>query len=302
MLSYTSSRNLYGNLTDNASSTNLSFGDIMINEGIDVMLGHIPWPFLEKQATEATVATQQSYSMPGDMYRLISTYIQVGTYKYVPTQVTSWDDWNRINNPTGVQSDNVSFFFTVGNTIHYWPIPATTDNEITFQYLKANKGISVADYTTGTIVTATNGSKTLTGSGTSWTAGMAGKWIRITAGNAANLGDGLWYEIASVDSGTQITLSQEYMGTSIVAGSAAYTMGDVSLIPEKYQMGPVYYAAAEYWRKNKDNGAADRFEQKFNDIVERMKLDYGTKTSDVVVDNNLDVNIINPNLNKSATP
>ena len=297
MLTYTGSRNLFGQLTLNNSSTNLSFGDTMINEGIRVMLGTVPWPFLEKTGTETTVAAQQAYKLPGDLYRLVDVYLQVGTYKYNPTQVANFDDWNRVNNPSNIQSDTATYYFIIGNSLSFWPTPASNGNTISYAYLVSNRDISIADYTTGTITTATNGSKTITGSGTSWTAGMAGMWLRITAGSAANLGDGLWYQVDTVDSATQLTLVREYSGTSITAGSAAYTLGDCSLIPEKYQLGPVYYAACEYFRKNNDMNRAEYYQRMFDDISRRLLADEATKTITSVVDDGSPFNMpINPNL------
>lgn len=301
MLPYTAMSSLYGKLTNDANSANLSFGDVMMNEGMRVMLGDLPWPFLETTTTALTVSGTQAYTMPGNMDKLVHVYIQVGTYKYNPVEVANFDDWDNINNPSGVQGDNVSFYFIVGNQINFWPIPATSGSTITYEYLQAARDISVADYTTGSIVSIANGATAVTGSGTSWTAGMVGKFIRITAGNGANLGDGLWYKIAAVGSATTLTLSAAYTGATIAAGSAAYTIGDCMLIPEKYQLGPVYYAVAEFWRKQNDNARADRFQAKFDDIARRLKEDEGRKTSQSVIDYNSDYQIINPNLNKSAT-
>jgi len=273
----------------------------MINEGVRIMLGTIPWPFLEKTADETTVASQQSYKLPGDLYRLRSVFIKVGTYKYSPTQITSFDDWNVLNNPTGVTNDTVTYYFILGNEIQFWPTPATSSNTITFEYLQANRDMSIADYTTGTITTLANGSKAVTGSGTSWASGMAGHWLRITPTNAANGGDGLWYQIASVESATALTLVREYAGTSIAAGSAAYTIGDCSLIPEKYQLGPVYYAASQYWRQNGNQGQADRYAQMFQATLEKLIDDEATKTTSVVIDDGSYSLLVNPNLNRSST-
>lgn len=299
MLTYTGSRNLFGSLTLNTSSTNLTFGDTMINEGVDLMLGTIPWPFLETTKDVATVASQQDYKLPGNLYKLESVFIKVGTFKYSPTQVTSYDDWNRLNNPTGITSDTFSNYFLTGNTISFWPTPASSANTITFEYLQANRDMSIADYTTGTITTATNGSASIVGSGTTWGSGMVGHWLRITPANTSGGGDGLWYQISSVESTTALTLVRLYSGTSIAAGSASYTIGDCSLIPEKYQKGPVYYAAAEYFRKNGDSANADRYEQMYQRTVTQMINDEGTKTTSVVLDDGTGYNtIINPNLAK----
>jgi hypothetical protein len=300
MLTFTQGRNLYGQLTNNSSSTNLGFGDTMINEGIHAMLSKLPWPFLEKVVTASTVASQQTYQLPGDLAILISVAVTVGNYTYLATQVTSADDWLRVNNPTNVTSDPLSNFYIVGKTIRFWPIPASSGNTITYHYVRQNRDINTADFTTGTIVTATNGSAIITGSGTSWTAGMVGSFLRITSGNAANLGDGQWYEIASVNSTTQITLSAVYTGVSIVAGGAMYTIGNCSLIPEKFQIAPVYFAASEYYRKQDDDSRADRFEKKYNDFLDLMISEEGTKSSSVVIDDGVSRTNINPNLARWA--
>jgi hypothetical protein len=301
MLTYTGSRNLYGTLSDNTSSTNLPFGDIMINEGIRAMLSKLPWPFLEKVTTMSTVASQQAYNLPGDLARLIAIAVTVGNYSYIASEVTSADDWLRVNNPTNVTSDPLCNYYIIGKTVQFWPIPASADNTITFHYIQQTRDLNTADYTTGTIVTATTESTAITGSGTSWTAGMAGSWLRITSDNAANKGDGIWYQISSVTSGTALVLANPYQGTSIAAGAANYTIGNCSLIPEKFQTGPVYFAAAEFWRKQGNDDRADRMEQKYGEILELMIDEEGTKGSSVVVDDGVRQSYINPNLARWAT-
>lgn len=66
----------------------------------------------------------------------------------------------------------------------------------------------VAPYNTGT-VSVTKGSKTVTGSGTSWPAGWLHR-IFWTTGSGAN------YRVASVDSATQLTLENEWAEDSAV--------------------------------------------------------------------------------------
>lgn len=301
MLTFTGSRNLYGYLTDNAETANLTFGDIMINEGVKTMLSKLPWPFLEKIATDETVGAQQTYMLPGDCARLIAVAVTVGNYTYLASEVTSADDWFQVNNPTNVQSDPLVNYYLVGKTVQFWPIPATDGNTITYHYIQQVRDMNTADYTTGTILTATQGSAVITGTATSWTAGMAGSYLRITSSNSANKGDGIWYQIQSVDSATQITLEAPYVGTSISAGAAAYTIGNCSLVPEKFQTGPVYYAAAEYWRKQGNDSRADRFEQKYSEILDLMIEEEGTKSTSVVVSDGTPRAFINPNLARWAT-
>lgn len=110
---------------------------------------------------------------------------------------------------------------------------------------------ALTESATASITVGTDGGGSIvTGSGTSWTLDMVGRVIRITETNAANGGDGMWYKIVAYYDSTHIGLDKPYQGTAISAGSAAYTIGQVSLIPEAYQMAPVYRAAALYWGIN----------------------------------------------------
>ena len=63
------------------------------------------------------------------------------------------------------------------------------------------------NYTTGT-VTATNGSKTVTGSGTGWSSS------NVVVGHRITIQGGVWYTVADIDYPTQtITLDRNYEGT-----------------------------------------------------------------------------------------
>lgn len=84
-----------------------------------------------------------------------------------------------------------------------------------------------ADYSTGTMA-VTNGSTTVTGAGTAWLANLdAGMFLRR--------GTERYYHVASVDSDTQLTLSEAYTGTT---GSglayAATRLGSVPRISDCY--------------------------------------------------------------------
>lgn len=295
MLGYTSARNLYGTLTDNQDSANLTVGDTLINEGIRQMLGISEWPFLETQATATTVASQQFYNLPANVSQLISVTITVGTVIYRPKQATSRDQWDFINSVTGVTSNVPSWFYVLDNTVGFWPIPLDATGTITYNYEKLTPDLSVADYTTGSIVSIAAAGTAVVGSGTSWNASMVGSYIRITKSNAANVGDNIWYPISAVGSATTLTLGRPYLGTAISAGSAAYTIANVMVIPERYQLGPIYWAAAEYWRKAGDAGKADRFEQKYRELTDQMKEDLGKKTTDFSIDSGGDTFVPNPN-------
>lgn len=282
-------------MTDNQDSANLTTGDTLVNEGIRLMLGLSEWPFLETQATATTVASQQFYDLPANVSQLISVTITIGTVVYRPRQATSRDQWDFVNSVTGVTSNVPSYYYVLDNTVGFWPIPLDTTGTITYNYERLVPDLSVADYTTGTVTSIANGGTAVVGSGTSWNASMVGRYIRFTKSASANGGDGLWYPISAAGSATSITLDRPYLGTSISAGTAAYTIGDVMIIPERYQNAPVYYAAAQYWYKAKDFSQGDRFMGMYDKLADQMKADLGKKTTDFSLDDGSSYMAPNPN-------
>ncbi len=101
-------------------------------------------------------------------------------------------------------------------------------------------------------VNAANGGSLIVASSTTFTADMVGRYIQITQTTAAGGGDGFWYEIGYYYSATQIGLLKPYEGTAITSGTAAYTIGQCSVIPEAYDIGIVYRATALYWANQGD--------------------------------------------------
>jgi hypothetical protein len=277
MKSYTSLRNLYGSLTNDSASANLTLGDTLINDSIMALLSIRPWAFLEKTVDIDTVASQQAYSIPNSLREsLTDVYVTVGTTVYNPVPIISEIDWKAILMANLGESDNQSFWYREGSDIKLAPTPATAGNTITFRGRKKARDLSIADYSTGTVVSIANGAKAVVGNGTTWTASMAGRYIKIIESNTALKGDGEWYEIASVESATSLTLSKPYEGTAIAAGAAAYVIGQMSLIPEEYDIAPVYRAVALYYQTEDVTGISDRFWRMYDGGVEAGMTDtYG---------------------------
>lgn len=294
MRTYTQLINMYGTLTGRTTTAELVFGKQWINDGIRLMLGDHTWAFLEKTKTALTVSSQQAYDLPYDFDQLNSVTITVGSTRYNLDEAPTREYWDALNLQP-YTSDIPQFFFIFGKTINFFPIPASNGNTITYIYKKAVKDIGIADYTTGTITTATTDSTSITGSGTSWTVPMAGSYLGITNSYTANTGDGFWYEISSIDSATTLTLDLPYGGRSISAGSAAYIIGQISVIPENYQLMPVYYAVAEYWGQQVQLDRAKAYMEKFEFGRQQMMEEFGSPSSrvDLTIQ---DLSNVNPNL------
>lgn len=298
MLSYTGQRNLFGELVRSSAAANLTIADTLINQRRKVVLAARQWWFLEKEFTLTTAASTQNYAIPGQVERLLSSpYITVGSTRYTPRECPSRDYWNMLNE-TSYTSDFPEWWFLSGTTLSFFPTPASASNTITLNAKQRVIDLSVADYTTGTITSITNGATAVVGATTSWTTGMAGKWLKITSGNAANLGDDTWYQISSVGGATTITLNNAYGGTSLSSATANYTIGQMSILPDAYDELPLYLALQTYFTSIDHNDAkAAMYASMAKDLYTQMATDHSNRTGGRVVDEGLVEEIINnPNL------
>lgn len=237
-------------------------------------------------------------TLPQYIDRVSSLYVTVGTYNYTPRECPSREMWDRLNMTT-VTSDIPTWWFTYNGKLGLFPRPSTATNTITINSKQLARDLTVADYTTGNILTAVNGSPTITGTGTTFTASMVGRWLRITESDTANKGDGYWYQIASYTSATVITLAKPYQGTAITTGTAAYTISQCSLMPEQYQDLPIYGALRTYFTSvNPDTQKAQLYGGFYDALYQTLESDYSVKNQSMVLDDGTGAsfNQQNPNL------
>lgn len=270
MLSFTGLRNQFGTYTNNTSSTNLTFGDGLINEAIRFYCSANggKWWFLEKVTTQATVNGQQAYILPQATRKIIDLYVTVGSNIYSPVAVEDPILWKRILQSQLGSGDRALFYYRQGNRVLLAPTPSSA-NTLTIRVRKNLADLSVADYTTGTI-SITNADETVTGSGTTFTLAMEGRFIRATSG------DMQWYEIADFTDTTHVELLQDYEGET-VSGSN-FIIGQMSPLPEAYQDLPVLRAAGMYWRKEGDGNRAKMFEERAAELFDSMLAEANEKT------------------------
>lgn len=292
--SYTTLRNTYGVDTKNTATANLTQGDQWMNDFYTRLLAKRDWPFLHRLRTMTTVASTTFGNLPYDVDQVESIFVTVGTTRYNPKPAPSRKFWDELHYSVQT-SDTPQWWFVYDGQLGLWPRPATAGNTISLNCKIKVRDLNIADYTTGTIVTATNGDETITGSGSSWTAQMTGLSMRITYSTTANTGDGLWYEISSVASATSLELVRKYGGTSIAAGSAAYTMGMLPLLPEAFHDLPEMYGAYRYWTKENDDRATE-FKNMLADGINTLFETYGVSDLSMVLDDGIDQTLNNPNL------
>ncbi len=246
----------YTQQTNNNETANQTLGAIFINDSIRTIcnLQGGKLRFLESTSNMATVATQETYQIPNKYRKLIDMYIYSGSGSssdviYAPEMVFDPVRWKRILQYK-LGTGTYPYFTYIENTSYkIQPIPASTGNLIVLRGRLQVRDLTIADYTTGSVVSVANGGTALVGTGTTWTADMVGRYIQITETTAANAGDGFWYEIGSYTSATSIGLVKPYEGTSIVAGTAVYTIGQVPVVPNAYQPAIIYRSIALYWQQ-----------------------------------------------------
>lgn len=301
MKSYTQLRNLFGTLTNNSESATLTLADELINDSVRAICSLRPWHFLQKSSTISTVASTQFYDLPAEYSRLIHVSVIQGTTTWNPVEIESREEWDRINQVTSYTSDFPQYYHIFNKRIGFWPKPTTAvANAITIYYRKTIADMSVADYSTGTVDIITNASTTVTGASTVWASPMAGRFLRVTPTNvAATAGDGFWYEVSSVTSSTVLVLTRNYAGTSLTTGAAAaYTIGQMSPLPDAFQDLPLHRALMIYFTSVEPEATrAGMYKTMYEEGLVRLKEAEGSKTlTPVLYEGWGDREIINPNL------
>ena len=225
----------------------------------------------------------QFKTLPQYIDRVVSPRVTVGSYTYTPRECPSKDMWDKLYMTT-VQSDVPEWWYVYNGKLGFYPRQSTAANIVTINSKILARDLTVADYITGNILTTVNGSTTITGTGTTFTQSMVGRWLQITESDTANKGDGYWYKILSYTSATVITLEKPYQGTAITAGSAAFTIAQCSLMPEQYQDLPIYGALRTYYTSVDPNAPlAQLYGNMFTTMYKMMETDYSQKNQSMVI-------------------
>jgi hypothetical protein len=290
MISYGVQSTIYQDETQDTATANVTRGNRYINMIYRNIVNYWNWPFLETTSTASTVASQQAYTFGYNFRRVKSVTVTVGSTVYPVTEVADWEYWNYLNEfGTNYTSDIPQFFFVKDDTeIQFYPIPSSAGNTITVVFDKAIRDLSASDYTTGTASITTATSKyVITGSGTTWTADMVGRFFQFGTNTR-------WYEIGTFTSTTSISLVRAY-GEADESGDT-YTIGEMPLIPEDFHDLIWMGAVGRYWTLKKEDQHAAFYIRQFRDGLEKMKQRYGYKTTGQYIKGYQRFGVIDPNM------
>src|SRR6266576_2053302 len=196
-ISFSELYTIYAQHTGDSSTANTAIGKSRINDTHKELMAAHDWYFAEKTANFTTVANTYTYNLPYDYGRLVGVTIQISSIFYTLTEVASHDEWQKIQRYRSTYTSNIpELYHITGDAMEIYPVPSSNGDASngTFYYVKRVADMQYDNYTTGT-VTLTNASTVVTGSGTTFTAAMVGRFIK------GNL-DGRYYEIATFTSTT----------------------------------------------------------------------------------------------------
>jgi len=285
----------YTNFQDMAQDTgsdSLTIGKRNINLGQKLLETEIGYPPQEDTRT-FTTTTSDVYNSPENFIRLIELYVTVGTTRYLAEQVFDEVTWQTMKRrTTGSTSNYMTHVFVRQNTFEVFPTPSSAGNTMTMLYEALSKDMVNSDYTTGTITTLASLGTAVTGSGTTWTSAMIGRYFKVNS-------DGQWYKITARGSNTGITIANPYQGQAISAGSETYVIGEMPRTPAGTHIIPVYFALWKHFEGlRRDPVMGKYYKNLFDEGVAWAKETYGNRYSTQVIPNMRNLrkrSLLNPN-------
>lgn len=202
--------------------------------------------------TASTVSGQIYYHNPPGMTKIESVTIATGTIVPPLRIIHSQDEWNRLQ-MIPVTNGYPLAVFPRRDDFGIYPTPnAVYTLTLVGNYEPIN--MTADDYSTAT-VTATQNSQTITGSGTTFTSTMVGRWFSLTDSNGVSNGN--WYRISAFTSTTSITLESYFEEATVTGGT--YIIGESPEIPEElHEFIPFRSSAVYYATRRRDLEQAQR--------------------------------------------
>jgi hypothetical protein len=279
MLTWTSLQTFYTDNTNDNVAANVTFGKSAMNRGYHKLVRAGSFDFPESRTALVSVSGTYVYTLP-PQFSKIKEVVWERTGGSLPLlEVGTLRQWDAMNYSTS-SGDPTHYMVRKAATgahtweLWLWPTPATSAINIRVTYLRNVPDLSAEDYSTGT-VTLTNASATMTGAGTTFTAAMVGRSVKLP--------DGLWYDIGSFTSTTVVTLTYPYQGAS--GASQAYLIGDTPIIPEPHQDAIWQYGVGEYYEKRREEDAKYWF-GKFNESLHMLERDRKNRTANQIISGN----------------
>lgn len=244
-LTFTQMQTKFQRLSRNSNSDVLTQAQEDMNTGYHMFNAKLSRYYSRKQQFASLVANQGIYQQPVDAVRVsVVSILVTSTYEVPLKEIRSEQEWRYITSYKTLASNWPEYYMVLGNDkISIWPLPSqAVANGLRYVYQPQAPDLTQSDTTSvaaGATATVTNGSTTVTASGVAFNSDMATLSFHTTGQT-----DTTWYEIFAATS-TTLTLKTPYAGTS--GSGKAWTVGQLSIIPQEYAEAPIHYALGNYW-------------------------------------------------------
>lgn len=277
MLTWSDLQTKFTDNTNDAGAANLTFGKSSMNRGYHKLVRAGAFDFPEYRTAITSIADTYVYTLP-PQFSKAKEVVWERSDQFIPLQeVATLQEWDLLFSSTGSGDPNRYMIrkAAIGfNTWELWLYPTPADSAITIRvlYERLVPDLANDDYSTGTI-TATNADATVTGAGTTFTAAMVGRAIKMP--------DGLWYDIASFTDATHVELTYPFQGTT--EAGASYTLGEIPIIPEPHHDAVFAFGVAEYYQKRRESEDAMYWMGVFMNAEQELKKDRLNRTANQVI-------------------
>jgi len=264
----------YKSLTKDHSTVNVTRGKLRMQHYYTFLSSQANNYAIEKTRYGVTKSEQRGYLLYPDYIKLKNMRMKDEGEQWRPINIVkNIDTWQNMTILT--QNSNLctdAMLFNNDGNMHFEldPIP-TIDGDIEDPNLEiVYEGhldpLSFPDdYNAGT-VSVTQGSATITGSGTTFTSDMIGLFIQL----------GKWlYEIVSVSSTTQLQIVNYYQDSDLSGSS--YAIVEISRLPAEFHYAPLWGAVWDFWLPL-DMNLAKQYEKKYLTELALLEARYQNKT------------------------
>ena len=229
--------------------------------------------------------------MPANISKLKTASITIGQLVYIAYPINSIQEWVKLN-ALPYSAAYPAYFFLYNDELKFWPIPSNTGQVISLYAQINTPDLTYADYVStsgashGTI-SASVGSNIITGSGTTFNS--VGTFPLNTDLTFNNIfisltppgGDGLNYQVQSIQSDTSLTLFKPIVYAPSTS-SVYFSMGQYPLLDPNFHDAIVYGALRTYFSSiSKDTDKAGYFSGLYKERLDRMEFYLSNKQTNV---------------------
>ena len=282
-LTWTDLQNKAVRLSRDTSANTLTQLQQDMNQGYQMFNAKLSRYWSRKQQFTDIIKGQGIYQTPIDCVRIIGMTVAVtSTYQIPIKEVRSEYEWRQIT-AYPYSSNWPAYYFMIGNDeLALWPTPSQdVTNGLRYYYQQQDHFLSVSDIVSSSLspaqtCTVTNGSTTVTSTGSTFTSQLIGLSFQVTG-----VTDLTWYEIVDVPTSSTLTLKSAFVGTS--GSGLSFRIGQLPIIPSEYHDALVNYALYLFFSGKGNENRANQHLGLFSAAVEDAIQQYSASTEGNVI-------------------